>query len=261
MVLSFAYCNSSRSPVRLEPSHRSEQVTELLFGERAEILEINDKDWARVKAEWDGYEGWSKLSQLTVVSRKAYNKAPRHLVARNGDKLVFPQSEMWLPMGADLYPLKGGKLTVGNEQGRYKGKKLDYPALELTKDTIKAAALHYLHAPYVWGGRTITGIDCSGLTQMAYKLCGKAIPRDASQQAELGETVDFLQHTHAGDLAFFDNAEGKITHVGLLLNDHTIIHATDAGGCVVIDKIDQGGIISVLHRKRTHNLRLVKRYF
>lgn len=261
MVLSFAYCNVSRCPMRSEPTHSAEQVNEVLFGERVEILEINDKDWAKIKCEWDSYTGWCKMSQLTVITRKAYNKELKFITARNTDKLIFPDSEMWLPMGSDLFPLKGGKVTIGIEQAKFKGKKLDFTQLELNKETIKAATLQYMNAPYHWGGRTIAGIDCSGLTQMAYKLCGKPIPRDASQQALEGTTVDFLQNTHCGDLAFFDNADGKIVHVGILLDESTIIHATDAGGRVVIDKIDQGGIISVARRQRTHNLRFVKRYF
>ena len=261
MVLSFAYCNTTVAPMRSEPGHRAEQVNELLFGDRVEILEMNDKDWAKIRCEWDGYEGWCKASQLAIITRKAYQKQNKALTARHTDKLVFEKSEMLLPLGADLFPLKGGKVTIGIEQGKYKGKKLDVSTLNPEAEAIKEAAMQYLNAPYVWGGRTIHGVDCSGLTQMAYKLCGKAIPRDAAKQAEVGETVDFLQHTHCGDLAFFDNPEGKIVHVGIILDEHTIIHATDTAGRVVIDRIDQGGIISISQRKRTHNLRLVKRYF
>jgi cell wall-associated NlpC family hydrolase len=118
-----------------------------------------------------------------------------------------------------------------------------------------------MNAPYQWGGRSIAGVYCSGLTQMAFKLCNRKLPRDASQQALEGETVDFLQHGQCGDLAFFDNPDGKINHVGILLDNQSIIHATDAAGRVVIDKIDPGGIISTMFRKRTHNLRMVRRYF
>jgi cell wall-associated NlpC family hydrolase len=165
---------------------------------------------------------------------------------------------MWLPMGCDL---KGGKIKLGNEQGSFKGKKLAYKDLQLNCESIKAVAMQYLYAPYQWGGRSVAGIDCSGLTQMAFKLCGKELPRDAALQAQDGDAVDFLQHGRCGDLAFFDNAEGKIVHVGILLDHDTIIHATEMLGRVTIDRIDQGGIISTTLRKRTHQLRLVKRYF
>ncbi|WP_276131793.1 C40 family peptidase [Polluticoccus soli] len=260
MVLTYAFCNVSVMPVRAEPSHRSEQVNEMLFGERAEVLEINDKDWARIRCEWEGYEGWCRTGQVTYVSYKEYRRAPKFFVARNGDRLVFEHSEQWLPIGSELFGVKNGKTTVMNQVGKFKGKKLTIKKLEVTQENLKQAALQYLNAPYLWGGRSIAGIDCSGLSQMAFKLCGKPIPRDASQQALEGETVDFLQNAHCGDLAFFDNAEGKIVHVGLLLNDHTIIHATETSGRVVIDRIDPGGIISTSLKKRTHTLRVVKRY-
>lgn len=258
MVLSFAYCNVAVLPLRFDPSHRAEQVSQLLFGERAEVLEVNDKDWARIRCEWDSYEGWCKVSQLSYISRKEYRKEPKYMSARHTDKIQFEEGEMWLPMGCDL---KSGKINVGKEKGKFKGKKIAYKDLQMDCERIKAAAYTYLHAPYQWGGRSVAGIDCSGLTQMVFKVCGKQLMRDAAQQATEGETVDFLQHGRCGDLAFFDNAEGKIVHVGILLDHDTIIHATETSGCVTIDRIDQGGIISTTLRKRTHQLRLVKRYF
>lgn len=222
------------------------------------MLTINEKEWAHVRCEWDNYEGWCKASQLTFISRKEYVKEPRYISARHIDKIQFAEGEMWLPMGCDL---KGGKIKLGNEQGSFKGKKLAYKDLQLNCESIKAVAMQYLYAPYQWGGRSVAGIDCSGLTQMAFKLCGKELPRDAALQAQDGDAVDFLQHGRCGDLAFFDNAEGKIVHVGILLDHDTIIHATEMLGRVTIDRIDQGGIISTTLRKRTHQLRLVKRYF
>jgi cell wall-associated NlpC family hydrolase len=152
-------------------------------------------------------------------------------------------------------------VNIYKQEGKFKGKKLAIKEMELNCESLISAAKLYMNAPYQWGGRTNAGIDCSGLTQMAFKLCGKPMLRDAELQATEGETVDFLQHARCGDLAFFDNPEGKIVHVGILLNDHTIIHATDTSGRVVIDKIDQGGIVSTTLRKRTHSLRLIKRYF
>lgn len=243
-------------PVRSEPSHKAEMVTQLLFGEKAEILEINENEWARIHGFWDGYIGWCKLSQLTIISQKEYSKQPRYVAATNNNKLLFEDYEQWLPLGAELFGLK----LLHDQPAKHKGKKTVVKDMLLTPDNLVHAAKHYMNAPYLWGGRTIAGIDCSGLTQMAFKLCGKDILRDASQQAGQGEQVDFLQHAKKGDLAFFENAEGSITHVGLLLDNSHIIHATDTSGKVVIDKIDQGGIISRLLRRRTHTLRVIKRY-
>lgn len=258
MILSYSFCNVSVLSLKKEPSHRAEQVNQLLFGEKAEVLEINEHDWAKIRCDWDDYEGWCKVSQLSIISTKEYRKETKFLSGKHTDKLVFESSEITLPIGSEFNKTK---ISIGNNTAKFKGKKLDVKALELNGESMKMAALQYLHSPYLWGGKTVAGIDCSGLTQMAFKLCNKKIPRDANMQATEGETVDFLQHSQCGNLAFFDNAEGKITHVGILFDHQTIIHATDTSGRVVVDKIDQGGIISASLKKRTHNLRLVKRYF
>lgn len=258
MILFYACCNISVLPVRKEPSHRSEMVTQLLFGEKAEVLELNDRDWARIRIEWDGYEGWCKVAQLSMVSKKEYIRGAKFFAGKNTDRLILEEGEIWLPSGAEI---SGTKTSWCRKPARYKGKKLEIKKLSISGETVKDAAFHYLNAPYLWGGRSTAGIDCSGLMQMAFKLCNYKLPRDASQQAQEGEMVDFLQHAQCGDLAFFDNEEGHINHVGLLLGDNQIIHATDTSGRVVVDKIDGSGIISTFLKKRTHNLRLVKRFF
>jgi len=259
LPLAYAFCNVPVMPLRSESNHQSEQCSQLLFGEKVEIIEVNNKDWAHVQVAWDGYKGWCKQSQLALIPKKEYRKEVKYLAAGHTDKLVMPEGEMWLPLGSELTWLKGGKVKPVNEVGKFKGKKLKLKKAVADCEALKNAAIQYLHAPYQWGGRSIAGIDCSGLTQMAFKLCNITIPRDASQQVQEGLLVDFLQHAQCGDLAFFDNREGKIVHVGILLDNQTIIHATDTSGRVVIDRIDQGGIISVSLRKRTHNLRMVKR--
>ena len=261
MVLSYAYCNVSAMPMRREPSHSSEQVNEVLFGERVEVLDIDDRDWALIRCEWDEYEGWCKTGQLTLISKKEYMKAAKYIITHPGAKLLFEEGEMWLPAGAELTGLKNSRISIYDKPGKFKGKKQPVKDLETSADLLLKYATQYLNTPYIWGGRSSKGIDCSGLTQMAYKLCGKTISRDASQQAMEGETVDFLQHARCGDLAFFDNAEGRIVHVGFLIDAHTILHATETSGRVVIDRIDPGGIISRTLKKRTHNLRLIKRYY
>ena len=260
MILAYSFCNVSVMPVRAEPTHRAEQTTQLLFGEKAEILEINNKEWAHIRCDWDEYEGWCKLSQLTVITtKKEYRKELKYLAASHNDKLMLPSGNMWLPMGSALIGMKGGLVKPVQEAGKYKGAKLRIKGTPADCEAIKAAALKYMHAPYLWGGRSVAGIDCSGLSQMAYRMCNLRIPRDASQQANEGQLVDFLQNAQCGDLAFFDEKEGRINHVGILLDNQNIIHATETSGRVVIDRIDQGGIISIALKRRTHNLRLVKR--
>ncbi len=256
--LAHAFCNVSVMPLKSEPDHKAEQVSQLLFGEGAEIIEVNSKDWAYISCKWDGYKGWCKFSQLTVVSRKEFNTEVKHFSTGQGAKIVFKERDIWLPAGSELR-LKVAKTLPDGIGAVFKGKKLSVKDTALNYDNLKNAAMDYLYAPYHWGGRSSAGIDCSGLTQMAFKLCNHSIPRDASQQANEGELVDFLQNAQCGDLAFFDNKEGKIVHVGILIDNQTIIHAADSAGRVVVDKIDQGGIISISLRKRTHNLRLVKR--
>jgi cell wall-associated NlpC family hydrolase len=128
---------------------------------------------------------------------------------------------------------------------------------ELTPESLKEKALQYLDTPYLWGGKTACGIDCSGFSQQVYKSFGIRLPRDSYQQAEMGEVVGFLVEATCGDLAFFDNDEGRITHVGIMLNNHEIIHSS---GKVRIDKIDHQGIINAETGVRTHKLRIIKRY-
>ncbi|MBK7084827.1 MAG: C40 family peptidase [Flavobacteriales bacterium] len=123
-------------------------------------------------------------------------------------------------------------------------------------DLIDAYMHPFLGAPYLWGGRTPTGVDCSGLTQMLFMLMGIYLPRDAYQQAEEGDPVELVDLAEPGDLAFFDNAEGRITHVGIVLPERRILHAS---GRVRIDALDQEGIFDAEQGKYSHKLRLVKR--
>lgn len=113
----------------------------------------------------------------------------------------------------------------------------------------------YLNAPYQWGGKSPFGIDCSGFTQMVYRLAGYQLKRDASQQVMQGKTVA-LSDAQVGDLAFFTNEAGRITHVGLMLDNNRIMHAS---GKVRIDTLDEQGIIHHETKQYTHQLNIMKR--
>ncbi len=261
MSVAFAFTNVPVAPMRAEPNHKAEQVNQLLFGEKVEIAETNNREWCKIKNLADGYQGWCKQAQLTLMTHKDYQKETKYLVTSNASRLELPENIMWLPIGCELPGLKNGKIAIQNIQGDFKGDKTKVKDIQINTDLLHRTALQLLYAPYQWGGRTTAGIDCSGFTQLVYKLCNIPLQRDASQQALQGEMVGFLQNSQLGDLAFFDDKDGKIIHVGLLLDHQTIIHASDTAGRVAIDRIDQGGIISLTQRRRTHQLRVVKRVF
>lgn len=225
------------------------------------MLEENNSGWCRVQCAWDGYEGWCCRSMLHPVGGQEARQAGSAIVTHPKSYLLLDDAtEVLMPPGALLWGLRGGTVQIGPVQGCFKGRREKLTHLVAAPGQPVDNALLYREAPYIWGGRTPTGIDCSGLVQMAFKLCGQAVPRDAWQQAEIGETVDFLQHAQRGDVAFFDNEEGRIIHVGLLLDNSHILHATESSGRTVIDRIDGEGIISVQLRKRTHRLRLIRRF-
>jgi cell wall-associated NlpC family hydrolase len=244
--------------MRKDASHRSEQVSQLLYGERAEILQIKDEYWAFVRSFNDEYEGWCLLGQLCIIGKREFQKLPKFLTTNHFSSLITAEAALCLPLGASI---KSGSIMLSGQKAKFKGKKVERTTLIPSAAAVVSYAHLLRNAPYQWGGRNMQGIDCSGFSQLVLALNGIQIPRDASQQALQGQTINFLQEAQCGDLAFFANHEGRINHVGILLNENTIIHATETAGCVVIDKIDQEGIVSKLLRKRTHSLRLIKRYF
>ncbi|QES89522.1 C40 family peptidase [Rhizosphaericola mali] len=241
------------APIRAENSHRSEMISQILFGEKALVMDKKG-DFTKVKCIADHYEGWVQTTQLTEVTKHFVAKAPLGFVERNGAMVYLNETPMYISVGTPIYKVR----QIGKFKVRYKkmrSLKLDYNSFN--EDAIRELSLQFMNTSYLWGGRSSFGIDCSGFVQNVLKFFGKTLPRDASQQAKEGEVVGFLQATQCGDLAFFDNAEGNITHVGILLDPFTIIHSS---GRVHIDSIDNEGIISKELVQRTHHLRIIKRF-
>ncbi|MVN91069.1 C40 family peptidase [Mucilaginibacter aquatilis] len=242
-------------PVRGEASERAEMVTQLLFGETYQVLETQEK-WIKIKTAYDDYEGWISKVQLTTCAMLDYEVFDEQIALPLTSKplteavKVSDQSKLYLPACSALPYWNTNTCKINTEL--YEVADHDFAVADLI-----TTAKSYLNTPYLWGGRTHFGIDCSGFTQAVFKLHGIKIKRDASQQAEQGEVVDFLPAAQPGDLAFFDNDEGRIVHVGIMLSADQIIHAS---GRVKIDKIDGQGIYSEELKKHTHKLRIVKRY-
>ncbi|MNK06692.1 Gamma-D-glutamyl-L-lysine endopeptidase [compost metagenome] len=259
MEQEFGICRVAVAPLRAGQSDKAEIASQLLFGDHVEILEKTDKWWL-VRNGYDGYEGWMDYKQLGSLNHEQFvkNQHCDHLVpAQFANAIIAADgSKYYLSAGSNLPAYADGCCYLGDEKFEISfSPKLIKP--DTSVDELVATAKFFQNAPYLWGGRTIFGIDCSGFVQNVFKLNGIKLLRDASQQAEQGAVVDFLPEAKTGDLAFFDNSEGRIIHVGMMLNSNEIIHSS---GKVRIDPIDNQGIYNAELGRYTHNLRIIKRF-
>ena len=253
--MSAGICVVPVSPLRRDPSHRSEMVTQQLFGETCTILETGKDHWIRVRCSYDGYEGWCQEMHVMITTASELASGPSLFTSGLINTATLGDQPIYLPLGATLDATANGD---GKVPFRYEGETWDASTAGKDEATIKHLAFKFINTGYLWGGKSNFGIDCSGYTQSVYKLLNVPLLRDASQQATQGTGVASLSATRCGDLAFFDNEEGKITHVGMLLNPQEIIHSS---GKVRVDKIDSAGIVNRETSERTHKLKVIRRYF
>ncbi len=236
-------------PLRIEPDDRSELVSQVLYGDFFKVLEKR-KNWSKIRIAFDNYEGWIDNKQFLEIAEDNYLKINSEPLKLSTDVLEFVQNAetqlQTIPLGSVL---NGLSLLNHSFDG-------NFTDTVQPKENLITTAYSYLNAPYLWGGKTPFGIDCSGFTQMVYKLNGYKLLRDASQQATQGEALSFIEESEPGDLAFFDNNEGKIIHVGIIMNDNYIIHAH---GKVRVDRLDHSGIYNTERKLHTHKLRVIKK--
>ncbi len=262
MIEEFGITSKIMVPVRSGPDHRAEMVNQMLFGETFR-LKRRIGGWIETESFYDGYSGWIELNDAQGISKEKLDSirtgtfyVTQRLTRiystndQNENFLILPGSTLpefnkkknTFILGETTYILETNGFT---EQSRDPG------------EAIIETAMSFLHAPYLWGGRSLFGIDCSGLSQIVFKINGLKLPRDAGKQAGEGTLVPFLKESKPGDLAFFDNEEGLITHVGILTGQGKIIHAS---GDVHIDSIDYQGISNGKNHEYTHKLRLIKSF-
>lgn len=230
-------CIVTVAPVRAESSDKAEIVTEILFGESADILEVN-KNWTKIKMHYDGYEGWMDTKQIKTVTDEELAKRKVTVITEDFSSVLMNDGKILLSMGSEVeFPAVASRRSHD------------------VRESVALTAREFLNVPYLWGGKSFFAVDCSGFTQLVYKIHDVKLPRDTYQQAEIGEPLTFVEESQPGDLAFFENEDGRIIHVGIMLENQKIIHAS---GKVRIDTLDSTGIFNKELNKHTHKLRVIK---
>jgi len=252
--MEYGICSLAAITCKAESNHKSEQINQLVFGEFYTVLE-KTADWYKISCAYDGYEGWIHRKHHTPVTEKEFELLSDEKPARALETfgVVTDDSTNFfanIPLGSSLPFFNSGKFKLNEKEFHYNGK-----ISEQQFSNCARYAKMYVNTPYLWGGRTPMGIDCSGFVQMTFKLCGINLKRDSKDQALQGTLISQLSETREGDLVFFGTEE-KVNHVGMLLDSSTVIHAS---GKVKIEKIDAKGITGNVEKDYTHFLKSIRR--
>ncbi len=252
--MEFAACKVPAAPVRKRASHQSEMVNQVLFGETMMMLK-EKKKWMRVRTLFDNYEGWIAKNQLEAIDESLSKESDFWITADLLNTIELGNQSMNIPVASSLLGFNGSNGKFGSFEYGFSGNKMKRNEIIPDSDLLEKFTKQWLNAPYLWGGRTLLGVDCSGFSQTIFKMLGVDLPRDAWQQAQRGKPVNKLKDAMTGDLAFFNDKE-EIVHVGILLSNEQIIHSS---GKVRIDAITKRGIINSETGKRTHRLKAIRR--
>lgn len=235
--MSAAICTAALAPVLREPGVRGGLETQLVCGETAAVVN-QDGAWLRLRLHHDAAEGWVHEGYLRLASEGEAESWRTRAAWSEGALLQMGTTRQWLPLRARVVLADGevelpdgrlGRLAHGRIRAttRAQADARQLPPEEWARTT-------FAGAPYLWGGVTPHGVDCSGLVQTTWMARGVGLPRQAADQALAGAEVPFAV-MRAGDLLCFHDGHGNaITHVGVAGPDSTLVHAALAAGGVVV---------------------------
>lgn len=256
--MNFAICPLSVVPIRNSSNDRSEQLSQLLFGDTVEVLEEKGKQWSKIRCSWDNLVGWVHTNQLQAITPDEFDLFQENFAYNL--ELLYPlmndQYSIPIPFGARLPNFDGMRFQLADKTFNFSGQAVFPSDIKSNAEMVLKMARRLLYAPFQAGGRSPLGIDADGFVQIAFQIVGIDLYREASMQLEQGEAIDFVEQAKAGDLAFFENSKGKINHVGILLGKDQIIHVS---GRVKVDAIDHYGIYDLETKKYSHKLRVIRR--
>ena len=254
----YGICRLSLIPMRMEPDHRSEMVNQLLFGEHFSVnRESDDGKWLKIMSALDRYEGWIQVEQFHEITSDYFEQVglmDYRICTDIFSSILFNKTQVMITMGSIL-PISSNELFEMDEHLAFNGESKSL-GQKRDADFIEQTARKYLNSPYLWGGKSPFGIDCSGLTQMVFRISGYSIPRDSSQQVVSGRHIEDFKESSPGDLIIFNDDSGKIDHVGIMIENQKIIHSS---GKVRIDEITVDGIRNSDTGRITHNLHSIRR--
>ena len=255
--MEYAVVTVPAAPVRRKPAHRKEMVNQLLFGESVKVLYTRDELWVKIRSLHDNYEGWMTNTMLQPVEEKIAKTRCAFATTEMLGIISMGEKQQYIPVGSSLPFFENGKGKLDELEYSFTGQFCKRYEQQPNAELVKQLTSPWLNAPYMWGGRTPLGVDCSGFVQVIFKLMGIDLPRDAWQQAQEGKAVIKFANSQTGDLAFFDNKE-DIVHVGILLGDGGIIHSS---GKVRMDQVDKNTIFNDQPRSGKIRLRAIRRYW